>query len=937
MTSTQPLARLVGRVQQTLAAHHSSDTELLARYRDARDSAALDALVRKHAPLVLAACRKVLPDADADDVFQATFLVLMKEASAIRRNQSVGSWLYGVAHRLALQARSNRARRSRIEGKARTRGRADAPDLSWREACGVLHEELDRLADGYRLPLLLCYLEGKSRDEAAAELGWSVNRVRGQLERGRERLRKRLERRGIALSAGLLAAVAGNSATARVPPMSLVQAAMRAVAGRPSTAATVLARGGPRMSVPVKLAVSCVVLGTILAAGLGQGPPPPANATTPTPKAEPAKKPDLLAPIEATATGRVVDPDGKPVANAKVTYLQEPLHGDPQALYPDPSTGVTDADGKFRFTARLHGKNNSGHEPIGRLSAVAPGFAPGGYGAGMPESLADLTIKLPKDDVPIECRFLNLEGRPVAGITVRCAAVIVTQNNDLGPWLKDLMENKLLPGATNPGMEIPASQLGITSTTTSGPDGRVRLTGIGCGRIASVRIDGPGIESRLVWVMTHDHATVHVPQHKNAFSLFADDPVFGCKSDIVVGPCTPIEGVVTDFDTGKPIAGATVFNRLDVPYGWDPEQVETRTDGQGRYRLIGRPNRTGQRVTVRPPKGEPYLTTADYPPAGEVGKAVTLDLKVKRGVFITGRVSDPDTGRPLRARVEYFTWFDNPSARGIHPVWRSTTVSAADGTYELVGLPGRGAMAAMIDELRRDRCLFGAGAETIPGFDAKAQGFPTLPEKLFPIMFNTIAAVDAKADGRTACDLHITTGRTVSGKLVDPDGKPLTGVDIAGSIGARFYQYGLKSPEFTIPAVNPAAPGPYFFYHRQRNLAAAVVLKGDEPAGFTVKLHPAATITGRLVDADGEPLADTEIMGCFEPGQLGVKTGWGGFFQGKTDKVGKFKITGLVPGVKVGAGVSRRRQGPLPIFDGKTFAAGEECDLGDVKVQPAKE
>src|SRR5687768_15254839 len=91
VVTTQPLNRLLGRVRRTLAAHHEDDAELLARYRDGRDLAALDALVRKHAPLVLAACRKVLPDADADDVFQATFLVLMRDARRIRKGQSVGS------------------------------------------------------------------------------------------------------------------------------------------------------------------------------------------------------------------------------------------------------------------------------------------------------------------------------------------------------------------------------------------------------------------------------------------------------------------------------------------------------------------------------------------------------------------------------------------------------------------------------------------------------------------------------------------------------------------------------------------------------------------------------------------------------------------------------------------------------------------------------
>jgi RNA polymerase sigma factor (sigma-70 family) len=938
----QPLARLVGRVQRTLATHRESDADLLARYRDGRDADALDALVRKHAPLVLAACRKVLPDADADDAFQATFLVLMREAGAIRKGQSVGPWLYGVAHRLALQARSNRSRRSRIEGRARMTGAADLPDLSWREACAILHQELDRLPDGYRLPLLLCYLDGKSRDEAAAELEWTVNRVRGQLERGRERLRKRLERRGIALSAGLLAAVAGNSVTAGVPPMRLIQSALHAAAGRPSAAAATLAHGGPPMFLPVKLAASAGLVCAAVVVGLCQTPPPTLDArqpakADPAPKVEPAAtKADPLAPTDVEVTGRVVDPDGKPLAGAKVTYQQQPLHDDPHGLYPGPSTGVSGDDGSFRFTALMHDRSAGTHDPLGRLTATAPGFAPAGTGGGGPGSFANRTLKLAKDDVPVECRFLDLEGKPVAGVTARCVYVIVTPDNDLGPWLKNLEENKLAGGATTPGIPIPASQLGITTTATSGKDGRIKLTGIGRGRVASARIDGPGIESRLVWLMTHDHDTVRVPRHPNAYSLFADQPVHGCKSDVVVGPCVPIDGVVTDIDTGKPIAGATVFNRLDLPVGWAPERVETTTDGQGRYRLNGRPNRTGNRVTVTGPKGEPYLVTADYPPTGEPGKAVTLNFKVKRGVFIAGRVTGPDTGRPLRAVVEYKSWFDNPNTKGIHPVWRSTTVSAADGTYELVGLPGRGLLTAKIDELRRGLCLMGAGAEPIKGFDVKASAFPTLPDKVFPVMVNALVEVDAKADGRTTRDIAVTTGKTVTGKFVDPDGKPLVGVVINGPIGAQFYTHELPKPEFTIPAINPAAPQPYFFYHRKKNLAAAVILKGDEPEGFAVKFQPAATITGRLLDADGEPLADAEIAGQIEPGQLNLKTGWGGFFYGKTDKEGKFRIAGLVPGVKVGARVSWRYQPAERIFAGRTFAAGEERDLGDVRVRPAE-
>src|SRR5207253_7552731 len=132
------------------------------------------------------------------------------------KRRSVGGWLFGVAHRLAVKALGRAQRRRAVEGragKAREES-AEGPDLSWREACAILHEELDRLPDKHRLPLLLCYLDGKSRDEAAKKLGWSVGAVKGHLERGRQRLGDRLARRGVTLSAGLLAAAAGSQATA---------------------------------------------------------------------------------------------------------------------------------------------------------------------------------------------------------------------------------------------------------------------------------------------------------------------------------------------------------------------------------------------------------------------------------------------------------------------------------------------------------------------------------------------------------------------------------------------------------------------------------------------------------------------------------------------------------------------------------------------------
>src|SRR5262249_46377074 len=183
-----------------------------------------------HGPLVLSACRHVLrDDAAAEDAFQGTFTLLYRTAGSIRNRPSLAGWLFRVARRCASNVRRSAERRERREARAARRETTLPTDATWREALAILHEELDRLPDLYRLPLIHCYLQGLSRDEAARRLGWSLNEVRGRLERGRSRLRGRLEKRGIALSAGLLATVT----TGRVVSAELISSTLNAIRSSP--------------------------------------------------------------------------------------------------------------------------------------------------------------------------------------------------------------------------------------------------------------------------------------------------------------------------------------------------------------------------------------------------------------------------------------------------------------------------------------------------------------------------------------------------------------------------------------------------------------------------------------------------------------------------------------------------------------------------------
>src|SRR5262245_53768010 len=187
--------------------HELPDHQLLERFAGCRDEAAFAALLHRHGPMVLGVCRSVLREPhDAEDAFQAAFLLLAQKAGSIHRREAVGGWLYRVAYRTALRARARAARRRVLEKRAVTMPSADPVlDMSLREVRGVLFEELEGLPEQYRAPLVLCGLEEKSLEEAARLLGRTKCAVKWRLQRGRELLRGRLRRRGLELPAGLFA------------------------------------------------------------------------------------------------------------------------------------------------------------------------------------------------------------------------------------------------------------------------------------------------------------------------------------------------------------------------------------------------------------------------------------------------------------------------------------------------------------------------------------------------------------------------------------------------------------------------------------------------------------------------------------------------------------------------------------------------------------
>jgi RNA polymerase sigma factor (sigma-70 family) len=291
-----------------------SDVQLLERFVARRDEAAFDLLLRRHGGMVLHVCRRVLRNPqDAEDACQATFLLLAQKASSIRKHESVAGWLYTVAHRLAVKSRARSWRRQAQERQAVDMRQHEAGlQAAWAELHAVLDDELGRLPPKHRAPLVLCYLEGKTHEEAARLLGCPVGTVHSRANRAREMLRKRLARRGLALPAAalatLLAANMASAAPARLlrctGKAALAYAAGEAVPPSLVTAeAAALAKGGlttmtlTHLKLGVALVLALGIAAGAVVTGLGMAArsaePPAADAAAPK-KAGDAPRPDLL-------------------------------------------------------------------------------------------------------------------------------------------------------------------------------------------------------------------------------------------------------------------------------------------------------------------------------------------------------------------------------------------------------------------------------------------------------------------------------------------------------------------------------------------------------------------------------------------------------------------------------------------------------------------
>jgi RNA polymerase sigma factor (sigma-70 family) len=924
------------------------DRQLLDNFLAHRDESSFAELVRRHGPMVLNVCRGVLHNRhDAEDVFQATFLVLARKAASIRHREAVGGWLCEVAYRLARKEQESILRRRDREERTGAPAIPDPLlDMTLRELHQVMMQELHRLPEKYRLPLVLCYLEGRTQAEAARQLGWPKDVVRGRLNRARVQLRVRLTRRGLALTAGFFTtALAVGPAPAALPALqteTLARAVLASAAGQAgqlvSERVAALAEGAARtLSAGHGKIVSVLLLALgLLTAGAGlwarnpfvapaplvsAAPPPAPAADKEPPKATPARPgPEVTIEDQGDSlavSGRVLDPDGKPLAGAEITLWWHDVRGwvcwhHPAMHDSKPYRGTRSGkDGCFHFTfaksairdTMLNGDARPWHRMA--IVAAAPGYGPAwlyAHGLGTP----DARLQMVKDDVPIIGRVRDLQGRPVAGATVRLHRV---EALDRDAWA------------------------GPPAAVTTDEQGRFRLTGAGRDRGAVLIVSGPRIETKIVQATTRT----------------TED---GKPVDVIAGPSKPIEGTVRAKDTGNPLAGVWVYcNEHAYCNNNQVRLIRAVTDEKGHYRLEGMPKSSSYELTVYAPAGQPYLDTARTLADSEGLKPIVTDFALRRGVPVKFRLLDKRTGRPVRGKIQYEIAQDNPLyaeavyGPGVIPSreFMHIRTTDQDDYIRFIAYPGPCAIFAVAG---RENGYF-LRAKLDPVDEAKGR-YPLGkgdPGNGFLGLSHGYRCIDYPENAREQTfDILFDSGVTLKGVLVGPDSQPVKGAVAHGLSFDRTPQ--AQSPEdeplpndtFVARGLDPDGACTLSFVQRQRELIGHVVVHGNEKQAVTAPLRRWGVLTGRLVDADGRPLPDVRLSLKYpDLPQPGMRP-WDQ--EMRTDRDGRFRVEGLLPDLDHELALSHDTRKDVTLSAGEALKqlktrAGEVKDLGDIAVKVA--
>ncbi len=678
---------------------------------------------------------------------------------------------------------------------------------------------------------------------------------------------------------------------------------------------------------------------------------------------------------ELVYRGRVLDPDGKPSAGAKVflAYWSPNPVTEESKLAP----AMTNADGEFVLKTsiselqQMSGNENwkyasliAMREGYGFASGVAPLFEQTGKAkrGSPPEQLAwlqmqrekhDGILRLVRDDAPLKGRVIDTDGQPIAGARIHLDRIWMNHENSLDAWEKHAegpdADFYSLRQRTQIGINGPQLAAELEAATTA-QDGRFEFRGLGRERVVKLLISGPGMETMHVHARTRPGKRIELPMQRRGGS--GRKIVYhGTEFTHVGGPSKPVVGRVTDLETGQPVPGLLIQSDsiASLPNWTGQNHIRTVTDADGHYRLEGLPIGNNSLVIV-PQSGQPYAKSAFRVNTKSAEKQITHDAQLRKGVRVHGRITDGRTGKPVAGTVEYFAFFDEKTREeypGFRFSGRQTARSDNKGQYQIVVLPGAGIITFNADEHRKYQ--HGVGTKTIEGQKQMAGTmaiFATEPRRCISSSHHLLTAIHPKKDQQElAHNLELASGIEIVGKVVDPDGRPVSEFLLrdGSNLGGWHLQRG---GTFTARGYEPGKSLRLLFYEPSGNLAAKYTVTGKPPANLQITLEPAGSLKGRLVDKDGGPIPDVRFI----PGRTAdanaadfatIPPEYPGRQQ-HTDADGHFHLKGLLPGMKYAVRVIGTRKlggqqvsdllGELPLQEIE-IKPGKTIELGDVKLR----
>jgi hypothetical protein len=481
-------------------------------------------------------------------------------------------------------------------------------------------------------------------------------------------------------------------------------------------------------------------------------------------------------------------------------------------------------------------------------------------------------------------------------------------------------------------------------------DGRFQIAGAGVERVAALEVQGHGIARTPLWVLTRPGLDP-APFNRAALEGIAPELripgqpplLYGPTFEYVAAPTRVIEGTVREAGTGRAVAGIMV----SASAGFDTP-VYGVSDAKGRYRLLGLPKEKQYLLHAAPEGKSTWLPAGARVQDTEGLQPLTVDFEMARGVVVTGRLIDRETGKGVQGGLHFAPLPGNKyfGRKGYdsYRYERFTHPTDAQGRFRLVVIPGPGVLLAQAyggNERYRQATIDPADRQRVPVTNRDGDRYFTAADNSleFLTISHACKVLDLKEDAGTAsCDLFVDAGRTLTVSLQGPDGKPLPRDVVAGMMNTWPGTLVPEKAACNLHVLDPEIPREVVFYHPGRQLAGRLTVRGDEKEPPVLRLAPTGTVTGRVLDLEGRPIAgakvhlwssDDAVRELFRRvAQQGEPV--------RTDKDGRFRLGGLIPDMKLGFQiyqgktflVSEPRVGPLLVGPGKTR------DLGDFRTRP---